>query len=253
MSCRTFFPALAACACLAAQSQAQAQNQPISIGRPQLPLGLRSYAPPSIPEIRLGNSNRLSSLIRAGNLYLSVQDALALAIENNLDLEIDRYGPLLAQSALKRAEAGGPIRGVPSASVQRDRGYRREWQHAKRGPGRQRQQRRRQWRRRGHHSAGGSGDAAIGSVSAKHHDVRALEPAAIEHRGEPDERPDTVCPQLQHGAESGAPDRRFAAVPGYGTVSERKFAQRLFESGDGPAHGYHRPAAVVAGLRHQAE
>jgi len=118
MSCRTFFPALAACACLAAQSQAQAQNQPISIGRPQLPLGLRSYAPPSIPEIRLGNSNRLSSLIRAGNLYLSVQDALALAIENNLDLEIDRYGPLLAQSALKRAAAGGPIRGVPSASAQ---------------------------------------------------------------------------------------------------------------------------------------
>src|SRR5471030_3190898 len=107
MSCRTFFPAVAACACLAAQSYAQ--NQPISIGRPQLPLGLRSYAPPSIPEIRLGNSNRLSSLIRAGNLYLSVQDALALAIENNLDLEIDRYGPLLAQSALSAPKPEAPF------------------------------------------------------------------------------------------------------------------------------------------------
>ncbi len=47
-----------------------------------------------------------------------MQDAIALAIENNLGLEIDRYGPLLAQSALERALAGGPIRGVPSASAQ---------------------------------------------------------------------------------------------------------------------------------------
>jgi outer membrane protein TolC len=64
------------------------------------------------------NSERLHALIRGGNLYLSVQDALALAIENNLNLEIYRYGPLLADSALERAKAGGPIRGVPSASAQ---------------------------------------------------------------------------------------------------------------------------------------
>jgi len=43
---------------------------------------------------------------------------VALAIENNLNLEVDRYGPLLAQSALERDKAGGPIRGVPSASQQ---------------------------------------------------------------------------------------------------------------------------------------
>ncbi len=135
MSTRTFFPALAACAFLAAQSHAQ--NQPISIGKPQLPLGLRSYAPPTIPEIRLGNSNRLSSLIRAGNLYLSVQDALALAIENNLDLEIDRYGPALAQSALQRARAGGPDSRCAErqcAGIQRDRGCWCQWQYAKRRP-----------------------------------------------------------------------------------------------------------------------
>jgi outer membrane protein TolC len=95
-----------------------ADAQPIVIQKPQLPLGIRSYTAPGIPEIHLGNSNRLRTLIRAGRLYLTVQDALALAIENNLGLEIDRYGPLLAQSALKRAEAGGPIRGVPSASSQ---------------------------------------------------------------------------------------------------------------------------------------
>ena len=47
-----------------------------------------------------------------------MQDAIALAIENNLGLEIDRYGPLLAQASLERALAGGPVRGVPSASAQ---------------------------------------------------------------------------------------------------------------------------------------
>lgn len=66
----------------------------------------------------MNNSARLNSLLRAGKLYLTVQDAIALAIENNLGLEIDRYGPLLAQAALERAQAGGPVRGVPSASAQ---------------------------------------------------------------------------------------------------------------------------------------
>jgi len=49
-------------------------------------------------------------------LYLTVQDAIALAIENNLDLEVDRYGPLEALWALQRAQGGGPLRGVNNAS-----------------------------------------------------------------------------------------------------------------------------------------
>jgi outer membrane protein len=84
----------------------------------QGPKMIRPYEAPDIPPVHLNNSTRLSGLIRAGNLYLTLQDAIALAIENNLELEIDRYGPLLADSALKRAEAGGPIRGVPSGSAQ---------------------------------------------------------------------------------------------------------------------------------------
>ena len=79
---------------------------------------VRSYLAPTIPPVRLTNSARLYNLIRAGNLYLTLQDALSLAIENNLNLEIDRYGPLLMQSALERAKSGGPLRGVPSASAQ---------------------------------------------------------------------------------------------------------------------------------------
>jgi len=86
---------------------------PFAVERPNMIGPIRSYMAPKLPPVRMTNSSRLYSLIRAGNLYLSLEDALALAIENNLNLEIDRYGPLLQASALERAKAGGPLRGVP--------------------------------------------------------------------------------------------------------------------------------------------
>jgi len=95
-----------------------AQNLPFAVEKPSGAALLRPYRPQTVPAVRLGNSGRLHTLLRAGKLYLTVQDAIALAIENNLGLESDRYGPLLAQSALERTLAGGPIRGVPSASAQ---------------------------------------------------------------------------------------------------------------------------------------
>ncbi|MCU1238022.1 MAG: outer rane efflux protein [Candidatus Solibacter sp.] len=102
--------------CLA--SLLNAQDLPFTVQKPKAPAVLRPYLPQIVPPVRLYNSNRLSTLMRAGKLYLTVQDAIALAVENNLGLEINRYGPLLAQSALERAQAGGPLRGVPSASAQ---------------------------------------------------------------------------------------------------------------------------------------
>ncbi len=45
-------------------------------------------------------------------LYLSAPDVVALAIENNIDVEVQRYGPLLAQEVLKRALSGGALRNV---------------------------------------------------------------------------------------------------------------------------------------------
>ena len=78
----------------------------------------RPYEAAPVPPVKLNNSDRIGTLMRAGKLYLSLQDAIALAIENNLDLEIARYGPLLAASAQNRADAGGPYRGVPSGSAQ---------------------------------------------------------------------------------------------------------------------------------------
>lgn len=71
-----------------------------------------NYQPRSVPPINLSNSSRLESLVRAGNLYLSAPDVVALAIENNIDVEVQRYGPLLAREVLQRAKAGGLLRSV---------------------------------------------------------------------------------------------------------------------------------------------
>jgi outer membrane protein len=97
---------------------AYAQEVPSTVSRPQVMIPIRSYMAPTIAPVRLTNSPRLYTLLRAGNLYLSAEDALALAIENNLGLEIARYGPQLADSALERARAGGPLRGVPAGNSQ---------------------------------------------------------------------------------------------------------------------------------------
>src|SRR6266851_5286473 len=72
----------------------------------------RPYRQRYVPPINLTNSPRLESLVRAGNLYLSAADVVALAIENNIDVEVQRYGPLLAQEVLRRAEGGGALRSV---------------------------------------------------------------------------------------------------------------------------------------------
>jgi outer membrane protein len=95
--------------CLFSQLPAQ---EPIAVEKPAVPAFVRPYMAPIAPPVRLKNSDRLHSLIRAGKLYLTVQDAIALAIENNLDLEVDRYGPMNAEWQVERMRGGGPLRGV---------------------------------------------------------------------------------------------------------------------------------------------
>src|ERR1700733_6847584 len=72
----------------------------------------RPFRARPVPPANLTNSGRMESLIHAGNLYLSAQDAVALAVENNLGIEVQRYGPLLADEVLRRARAGGALRSV---------------------------------------------------------------------------------------------------------------------------------------------
>ena len=75
----------------------------------------RAYRPVEVPPISLANSTRIDALLRAGRLYLSLQDTIALALENNLDIAIQRYGPLIAEADIMRAQAGGLLRGVPQS------------------------------------------------------------------------------------------------------------------------------------------
>ncbi len=95
-----------------ASAQSEISVQPATGGLGWL---THPYQPRSVPAIRLTNSPRLDSLIRAGNLYLTAQDVVALAIENNIDVEVQRYGPLLAKEVLRRAEGGGALRSVGAA------------------------------------------------------------------------------------------------------------------------------------------
>jgi outer membrane protein TolC len=97
---------------------AVAQTPEISIETPKPPPVIGPLLKPFHLERRivspanLSNSPRLESLVRAGNLYLSAQDVIALALENNIDIAVQRYGPFLAREVLRRTEGGGALRDV---------------------------------------------------------------------------------------------------------------------------------------------
>jgi outer membrane protein len=75
------------------------------------------YRAPSVPPPNLQNSGRIYDLVRAGNLYLSLADAIALTIENNLDVEISRYQVAELKTDTLRAKGGGTLRGIGSYYV----------------------------------------------------------------------------------------------------------------------------------------
>ena len=74
------------------------------------PYRVRPVAPVSFED-----SPRLEKLMSAGVIYLSLRDAIALALENNLDIEGARYYPKLALSDLQRTEAGQLVRNVSTS------------------------------------------------------------------------------------------------------------------------------------------
>src|SRR5215469_9681577 len=85
----------------------QAPGPPETPPRLSLPRGFTHPRPVSFE-----NSGHLRDLIRSGNLHLSLADALALAIENNLDIELVRFSFAAAAADLVRAQGGGTLRGV---------------------------------------------------------------------------------------------------------------------------------------------
>src|SRR5260370_25180553 len=79
---------------------------------------LSAYSADHVPQPDLMNSPLLTQLIRDGKLYLSLNDAIRLALENNLDLAIARYNLPIANTDILRTKAGGIFRGVNAGVVQ---------------------------------------------------------------------------------------------------------------------------------------
>jgi outer membrane protein len=89
-------------------------TQPVShFPNPIAPYKARQVAAPD-----LANSARIGQLMREGKLYLSLNDAIALALENNLDVAIARYNLNIADTDVLRAKAGAAILGVNAGVVQ---------------------------------------------------------------------------------------------------------------------------------------
>jgi len=76
-----------------------------------------AYRGTTAPPPNMANSARLNSLIRDGKIYLSLRNAIDLALENNLDIVIARYNIPIAQTDVLRTAAGGQVRGVNTGVV----------------------------------------------------------------------------------------------------------------------------------------
>lgn len=104
---------------VAAQAQVTAQAPPDRMPQVYRPSAngwtnrvSHPYRPSEISNVSFQNSNRIFDLIRAGQLYLSLSDAVALALENNLDLQLERFLPGIAQTEVQRTKGGGLPRGL---------------------------------------------------------------------------------------------------------------------------------------------
>ena len=75
------------------------------------------YQTPVVPAPRMSNSQLLHSLMSDGKLHLSVEDAIALALENNLDIAVARYNVAFARTDYIRTLSGGAARGVQGANI----------------------------------------------------------------------------------------------------------------------------------------
>ncbi len=106
-----------------------------------LPNVIAPYLPRRVPPPILSNSARTDQLFRDGKMYLSINDAVAMALENNLDIVLQRYNLSIADTDLLRTQSGTPALGVNAGVVQGTLG----------GTG-------------GSTSAGGTGSAATGAT-----------------------------------------------------------------------------------------
>lgn len=76
------------------------------------------YRAKTVNPVDDNNTPRLYELMRSGNIYLSLSDAIALAIENNLDVQMTRYQLLMADTDVLRAKGGGTLRGIIASTTE---------------------------------------------------------------------------------------------------------------------------------------
>ena len=76
------------------------------------------YTPTNVPQPQYGNTPRLGSLLRDGKIYLSLSDAVMLALENNYDIAIARMNLDIADTDILRTKAGSFVRGVSTGIIQ---------------------------------------------------------------------------------------------------------------------------------------
>ncbi|HEU5336624.1 MAG TPA: TolC family protein, partial [Terriglobales bacterium] len=103
---------------IAATSLSSAQVFQFPKAASQFPNFMNPYLPVQVPQPTLTNTPRLDTLMKNGKLMLSLSDAVALALENNLDIAIARYNLSIADTDILRAKAGAQIRGVATGLVQ---------------------------------------------------------------------------------------------------------------------------------------
>jgi len=106
-----------------APSATVAQPQPFLVEqyskpRSAFPNVIAPYTARTIPAPNVTNTPRLNQLLRDGKLQLSMNDAITLALENNLDIAISRYNLSIADTDLLRSKAGASILGVNTGVVQ---------------------------------------------------------------------------------------------------------------------------------------
>jgi outer membrane protein TolC len=115
MSFAKSFLAIFLSAVMAAPMFGQANSLQLDDGHGFIYRLTHNYRARDVHAVSFSDSPRIDALMRAGNIYLSLRDAIALALENNLDIESSRYAPQLALADLQRAAAGQLIRNVSTS------------------------------------------------------------------------------------------------------------------------------------------
>ncbi len=106
-----------------AQKAVSSSSQPFDVqeySKPKshFPNLVAPYTPRHVEAPNLSNTPRIDELMHDGKLYISMNDAVTLALENNLDIAIARYNLNIADTDIWRAKAGASTLGVLNGVVQ---------------------------------------------------------------------------------------------------------------------------------------